>query len=285
MNFAKRLITAKDVVRVEDGRQLVSILKIDHPHRQQRLMIVPTPRFASEDFYKEWCYQPYVKDHNLLVSNDIFNPAYMSVPRLVLANTTKYGDVKYFTPVNMPDGIDSNVDRRDYVQRERPFGTPAPFILLTTNGFRDSWHPWVNRRIRKLVGERYVTHPHETEQSYVLLLPPAYAASAANSLQELGFKISDKVVVDAGDQTGVKALLFYGDVAQFAVLSYFWIIIVVMIMNESRRFMGAFRDYQIYVLLMAGKDVKEYGFEDVSDEERERIIDYFTPAEERQQRQ
>lgn len=253
--------TIKDILKTnaETGETQTTILKFDHPHRLQRVMIVPTPRFASESFYKDWCYQPYVKDHQLRVSNDIFNPAYVAIPR-ILINTNRIKGLKYFTPLYMPDAIDNNVSRRVFINREQNFNTFTPLMMLTTNTFRERWHPWIAKKTRKLVGERYLSHPKEDKQSFVVLVPPQYAVTMANTLQGLGFKLADSAEVPTGETKSLKKLYFWGDFCQFAVLSYFWIVITVMIINESIRMYHNLREYQAHLILVAGKDPLEYGY-------------------------
>ena len=256
--------TFNEIIKTNEasGEVSTTILKFDHPYRMQRVMVVPVPRFATEQFYKDWCYQPYVKDHQLRVSNDIFNPAFVAIPRLVLQADKAgfYQGLKYFTPLYMPDAIDNNVSRRVFISREQNFNTFTPFMMLTTNNFREKWHPWIARKTKKLVGERYLSHPKEDKQSFVVLVCPHYAATMANTLQGLGFRVADSVEVPTGSAKPLKRLHFWGDFCLFAVLSYFWIVISVMIVNESLRFWAALRKYQAHLILLGGKDPYEYGY-------------------------
>lgn len=67
MSRVKKLWKLDDVFREEGGRMMAKIIKLDHPHRKQRLTLVTTPRYATESYYKDWVYQPYAKDHKLFV--------------------------------------------------------------------------------------------------------------------------------------------------------------------------------------------------------------------------
>lgn len=246
-----------DVLRSDNGRYMVGIFKFDHPHRKQRITLVTTPRYATEEFYKDWVYQPYAKDHKLYVCNDILVPTYAFTGRLLL-NRGKFPGYKYFNPLNMPDSVDMNISRREMFQREKPIKCGIVPMAMIPNMMRDKSHKFINRQVERIVGSRYMNHPRLEDESLVLLMPPHYAATAINHLQELGFVVKDRAEADCGEVEPLKKLSAYSDIGQFAALSYVWMLLFVFVTNEIRRGMSSFEEYKKDMVRQAGRDPKEF---------------------------
>jgi hypothetical protein len=249
--------THDDVFRKEGSRYMAGILKLDHPHRKQRVTLVTTPRYATEEFYKDWVYQPYAKDHKLYVCNDILVPTYVFAARLLI-NRGKFPGYKYFTPQNLPDSVDMNISRREMFNREKPIKCGVLRLTMTLNMMRDKNHKWLARRVNNIVGVRYMNHPRLDDESIVLMMPPHYAATAVNTLQELGFVVRDRVEADCGEVEPLKKLSAYSDIGQFAALSYVWMLLMLFLYNEARRGVAAFDEYKREMIRQAGRDPKEF---------------------------
>ncbi|CAJ1009310.1 hypothetical protein Q4I28_004624 [Leishmania naiffi] len=248
----------KDVLFDQGAEQVVRVLKIDHPFRRQRITIVPTPRYAKETYLTDWVYQPYVKKHIMYVSNDIYNPFYVFLCR-ALFRKGKFPEYAYFHPMGLPDCIEVNLSRRDFIKKEQPFKTPLSTILMTTNHFRDSHHPWVSRRVLKIVGEQYVVHPRNDKQSLVFVLPPSYVPDVVNTLQSLGFTVADTVTASIGEATTITKLNGWSNKCQLLVLGYLWFLLVLFIVGESRHIHRLFQDYKRELIEKAGKDPDKMG--------------------------
>lgn len=256
--LSKKTWRLKDVLFAEGAKQVVRVLKVDHPFRRQRITIVPTPRYATEEFLNDWVYQPYVKEHVMYVSNDIYNPFYVFLCR-VLLRKGRFPEYAYFHPMGLPDCVDVNLSRRSFIKKEQPFKTPMSTILLTTNRFRDAHHPWVSRRVVNVVGEQYVVHPKEDKQSMVFLLPPAYVPDAVNALQGLGFSVADTVTAPVGETSTITQLNSWSNKCQLLVLGYLWFLIVLFVVGESRHVHELFQDYKRELIEKAGKDPAKMG--------------------------
>ncbi|AIN99114.1 hypothetical protein LPMP_252520 [Leishmania panamensis] len=248
----------KDVLFDQGAEQVVRVLKIDHPFRRQRITIVPTPRYAKETYLTDWVYQPYVKKHIMYVSNDIYNPFYVFLCR-ALFRKGKFPEYAYFHPMGLPDCIEVNLSRRVFIKKEQPFKTPLSTIFMTTNHFRDSHHPWVSRRVLKIVGEQYVVHPRNDKQSLVFVLPPSYVPDVVNTLQGLGFAVADTVTASIGEATIITKLNSWSNKCQLLVLGYLWFLLVLFIVGESRHIHRLFQDYKRELIEKAGKDPGKMG--------------------------
>lgn len=132
-------------------------------------------------------------------------------------------------------------------------------MAMTLNMMRDKRHNWLSRRIRGIVGVRYLNHPRLEDESMVLLMPPHYVATAVNSLQDLGFGVRDTTEADCGEVEPLKKLSALSDIGQFAALSYVWILLVVFVMNEVRRGMASFEEYKKEMIRKAGRTPSEFG--------------------------
>ncbi|KAK7198665.1 hypothetical protein NESM_000830100 [Novymonas esmeraldas] len=248
----------KDVLLTNGAEQVVRVLKVDHPFRRQRITIVPTPRYAKESYLADWVYQPYVKEHMMYISNDIYNPFYVFLCRALLRKG-RFPGYAYFHPMGLPDCVDVDLSRRAFIKKEQPFKTPMSTILLTTNHFRDRHHPWVSRRVVSIVGENYVVHPKEDKQSMVFVLPPAYVPEAVNALQSLGFTVADAATTSIGDTATLSQLQRWSNACQRLVLAYLWFLIALFIVGESRHVHQLFQDYKRELIEKAGKDPSKMG--------------------------
>lgn len=248
----------KDILYRSEGDEVARILKIHHPFRQQRVTIVPAPRYAKEEYYNDWVYQPYVNEHMMYVSNDIYNPFYVFFCRTMLRKGRLPG-YAYFHPMGFPDCIDLNLTRRNFIKKEQPFKTPMSTILLTSNRFRDAHHPWVSKRVLAIVGEQYVVHPREDKQSLVFILPPAYIPDAVNTLQSLGFSVADTATAHIGEVVSLEQLERWSNRCQLLVLSYLWLLIALFVVGESRHVYNLFQDYKRELVEKAGKDPAKMG--------------------------
>ncbi|ESS67370.1 hypothetical protein TCDM_03996 [Trypanosoma cruzi Dm28c] len=256
--FGKKTWRVQDIIRTDGTQEIVSILKITHPFRRQRIVVVPAPRFAQESYYNDWVYQPYAKEHRMYVSNDIFNPTYVYLARILIRRGVFPG-YAYFHPMGFPDCIDLNLTRREFIAREQPLKTPMLLILLTPNMFRYKRHPWIPRRVINIVGEQYVTHPREEHQSMLFVLPPEYIPDAVNTLQSLGFQVTEHTTAVAGEAKTLKKLLHWSDIAQLVVLGYLWFMVALFFLNESQRMQRMFHEYKREMVEKAGKDPDEMG--------------------------
>ncbi|ORC76712.1 putative trans-sialidase [Trypanosoma theileri] len=256
--FGKKTWRVQDIVRTDGGKEVLSILKISHPFRKQRIVVVPAPAFAQESYYTDWVYQPYAKEHRMFVSNDIFNPTYVYLARILIRRGIFPG-YAYFHPMGFPDCVDLNLSRREFIAREQPLKTPMPLLLLTPNLLRQNSHPWIARRVLNIVGEQYVTHPREEHQSMMFILPPAYVPSAVNTLQSLGFQVTDHTTAVAGEVETLQKLNRWSDIAQLVALGYIWFMALLFIVNESRRVESMFQDYKREMVEKAGKDPAKMG--------------------------
>ncbi|RNF27712.1 putative trans-sialidase [Trypanosoma conorhini] len=134
-----------------------------------------------------------------------------------------------------------------------------PLILLTPNAFRVKRHPWIARRVIAIVGEQYVTHPREEHQSMLFVLPPEYIPDAVNTLQSLGFQVTDHTAAVAGEAATLHKLNRWSNIAQLVALGYVWFMIALFVMNESRRVQTMFHEYKREMVVKAGKDPEEMG--------------------------
>ena len=241
--FTKKWALA-DVQWVKEGSRHINVFKITHPHRQQQLMIVPTPRFATSEFYETWVYQPYVKDHQLRIGDDIYGPLNVAIARTLMGKTFKrYPDYAYFRLVDLPDCIENGLTRRVFVAKENFFSTPLGIKFVTTPQWRDRHTAWVARRIIGLVGERYLSHPHESQRSYVLLLPPAQVPAAITALQSLGFEVSDRTSAEVGKEEVLTVLERSGWVGSMFFLCYLGFYFILFLCNETLRVKRAYLAY------------------------------------------
>lgn len=256
--LSKKTWRVQDVIRSSGGEDIVSILKITHPFRRQSITIVPTPRYAKESFYNDWVYQPYVKEHRMYVSNDIYNPFYVFYCRYLLTRD-RFPDYAYFHPMGFPDCVDLNMTRREFLKRELPFKTPVVSILFSSNRMRDSHHAWVARRTVGIVGDQYVVHPREETTSLVFVLPPAFVPELVNTLQGLGFVVSDSTTTPVGETTMLARLNSWSNKGQLLVLMYLWFLIALFIVGESKHVNRMFQDYKREMVEKAGKDPEKMG--------------------------
>lgn len=256
--LSKKTWRLKDIVHQEGSNDMVRILNVTHPFRKQRITIIPTPRYAQEAYYADWVYQPYVKEHVMYVSNDIYNPFYVFLCRTLMSRGS-YPNYAYFHPMGFPDCIDVDLTRRLFLKREQPFKTPMSTILLTSNRFRDNHHPWVSRKLMSIVGEQYVVHPRDELLSMVFVLPPAYVPDVLNSLQGVGFVVSNTTSAAVGETATLKRLNSYSNKGQLLALLYIWFLIMLFVVGESRHVNQMFQDYKREMVEKAGKDPKAMG--------------------------
>lgn len=232
-----------DVLIRKNGEQFVTILKLSHPTRQQRLTIVPTPRYATKTFYNAWVYQTYARDHQLRMSDDIYTPFHVPIARTLMGKRfDKYPALSYFRLVDMPDCIENNITRREFVARERLFKS-SMWRKTTTPAWRDKRVGWVAREVHRQVGERYLGHPHPKDQSHVWLLVPAQVPAAVNALVALGFTVDDKRVECIGPEADLDKLDRYASIANGCILSYCLLLLSIFVVNESYRLYKAYFAY------------------------------------------
>lgn len=256
--LSKKTWRLQDIIRVEGSEQIVNIIKVNHPFRRQRIVIIPAPRYAKVEYYNEWVYQPYVKEHIMHVSNDIYNPFYVFYCRTLLRRD-RFPEYAYFHPMRFPDCVEVNLTRREFIKREQPFRTPTASILLTSTRFRDRYHPWVPRRVTKIVGEQYVVHPRDNVQSMVLVLPPALIPDVVNTLQGLGFNVAESTTASIGETETLRLLNSWSNKGQLMVLGYLWFLISLFVMGESEHVQVLFHQYKREMVEKAGKDPDAMG--------------------------
>eukprot|EP00760_Papus_ankaliazontas_P033158 PhM_4_TR6208/c0_g1_i1/m.89209 len=217
---------------VKDGQRHIKVMRFDHPHRHQRVIVVPTPRYASREFYDDWVYQPYIKDNELVIADDIFAPLHVAAGRLLLSRTP---GIVYFHPGNMPGPLDTNLTRREFYRRDGIMRSPFLRLIFFTVHFRDLNHPWVRKSVRQLVGEKYLVHPNETK-TFVLLVNPHWADTAKTALEELGFAVGEVNEVPAGNDEHVRLLETAGDWFNFFLCGYLWTLIIICTTAQGKSF-------------------------------------------------
>ena len=217
--------------RTSTNERVVAILKLTHPTRQQRVVVVPCPRIALNSFYVDWAYQPYVKEHQLLLSFDIFSPLFAFGARSVIdRNKDSYEGIKTFSAMRIPGPAEQDVTRGIVAKRTHVMRPWVVQQIFTTARFRDRHHKYVRHAVLRLVGESYLNHPaRESDGSFVFLLPPAQAATALRALDELGFEVSDSTDAPAGNADSIGRLERYSSIGEAGVLLYLYINIILVI--------------------------------------------------------
>lgn len=256
--LGRKVWRLQDVVRREGSDDVARVVKLSHPFRKQVITIIPVPRYAKESYYDDWVYQPYVKEHRMFVSNDIYNPFYVFLCRFLLKRNWRAG-YAYFHPMGFPDCIDLNVTRRIFIKREQPFKTPMLAMMLTSVAMRDARHPWVASRTRRIVGDGYVVHPSADQQAMVMMLPCAYAPQALNTLQDLGFTVAETADAVIGESATLQQLNRWSAWGQRCVLAYLWFLIIMFCYGESRHVQEMFVEYKRDLVRRAGKDPAKMG--------------------------
>lgn len=213
----------------EDGTRWVRSFKIVHPLRQQRVYIMPVPRFATKAFYNDWVYQPYIKDNSLAISTDIESPPFYqnAAWRLYFKprRETDYKDYDLFYSPNLPDSVDANITRHEMYYKEFAIRTPFFRMMLTTTPFRDrAFHySYVVRGLHKILGGKNQYHPGvESAQSFVIFMPVMQVNTAINALEDLGFAVSEAIEHDIGEDAKLAKLHTVGSWANFLLIVYTW---------------------------------------------------------------
>jgi hypothetical protein len=241
MSVAKKAWKLSDVVVQRDGKRIVKVCKLTHSHRQQRITIIPCPRVASSSFYNDWVYQDYVADHSLKVSTESVCPVHCG-PALIFGGDAAAS----FSAAKLPDNIDTDIKRVTYLKREGVLGPIGPrmlrqiFMPLT---LRERWHPWVRKHMLHTVGEKYLVHPPDGEQSFVIIMPAAQVPLALRTLEGVGFDVSDRVEVEAGDEATIRRYEKFGNLCGLVLYWYIYMGIIFVVGNESRRLAGMYDDY------------------------------------------
>ena len=142
--------------------------------------------------------------------------------------------------VRFPDNVDLDIPRRSFFKRQAMLRTPMIVWLLTTVKLRDTYHPWISRKVRNIVGTKYLLTPAAEDQSFVLILPSSQAASAVTSLLDLGFVVENSVKVQCGDAAEIQRITRWCHAFNFVVIAYIWMLLIVLIVNETQRIKRSF---------------------------------------------
>jgi len=223
--FLRKNTTALQVkvVRQEGEKRMLQSLVFHHPQRNQRVQIVPVPRVGQTTYYDEQVYQPFARDNTLIVGVDIFSNFYAAIPRIVVRVFKLFPGYGHFTLIKLPDGIDMSISRQEHHKRHLNLQTPVLRWLFTPVAFRDWSHPWVAKNIKKTVGLRFKgQEKEETKSNFVYLLPPAQCVTAASTLHDLGFRITQQMDHSCGDEKQIRGLETYAVVGEFFCLCYVW---------------------------------------------------------------
>jgi hypothetical protein len=233
--------------RTSTNERVVTVVKLTHPTRQQRVVVIPCPRVGLESFYLDWAYQPYLKEHQLLLNFDIYHPAYFFGGRLLMdRNKEKFAGIKGFSVLRMPGPGEQDVTRA--ALRKRTFFSRPSIIAqtFTTAAYRDRKTNYTKKILLQMIGDKYLTHPtREADGSFVLLLPPCHAAGAMQVLGDLGFEVADTTDALIGDADKIEAVEKYCRMGEALWLAYVWCNLIMAIWYISTWLyekMTAFRD-------------------------------------------
>lgn len=246
MSKVRALWTTSQVVTTSPaGQRMTTIFKLTHPSRRQKLIIIPCPRLGTPEFYKDWIYQPYAKEHMLYISSDLFNFFYIPMARVAAARG-KFPGITYFRLSDMPDSIDMNLTRFAAHGRERPIKTRILQTFLMSTEWRERRHPYVIRQFKRIVGERYTLHPQNEKDggSFVFLLPPGPATSCLNVALSLGFVIAESVEAPVGNGERLDKLHQHCVHGQTAAICYLWASIMIVVCNEVLRFYNSMIEFR-----------------------------------------
>lgn len=211
--------------RTSTNERIVSVVKLGHPTRRQRIVLIPCPRIGNQAFYVDWVYQPYLKDNQIMLNFDIFNPFYIWPARvLVERNQAKYGDLRWFNLLRMPGPGEQDIQRAILKKRTKISRPSWLTQMLVPSAIRDSKTKYTTKFLAKLVGESYLTHPsREVEGSFVLILPPLQAVAAMEKLGELGFEVADSTDAVVGDAEKIEELEGACCNGELLALGYLWL--------------------------------------------------------------
>lgn len=209
----------KSVTKIVGSELVLTVTKFKHPSRLQTVVVVPVPRVAQERFYQDFCYQPFAKDYIVHISLDIFLPWRVPFLRL-LFDFGYFPGYRHYSPVKMSDSVDNDLTRYAFMSRERGIYTSAGLLIFTIASFRDVFRPGLARRVRNIVGKRYLTHPPATERAHMLLLPPSYAEAAIVALEDLGFRPVEQVETNAGDNSTITRCNMIAEISNLLLLLY-----------------------------------------------------------------
>lgn len=180
-----------------EGRRMVKVVKMTHPIRLQTLTLVPVPRIASAQFYDEWVYQPYLKEHIVAITDDI-TPLTWTPVATWKCGKPETADIEPCNLSEIPDALDCGVTAQWGNARIKKLWSSWLSMMFIPIKLRDKNPRWLRGRIRSLLGEQYTVHPAETDRSYVFLFPAPQTAHFLKHLTQMGFTESESVSVDAG---------------------------------------------------------------------------------------
>ena len=195
--IAAKVRPITDFAWVKDGRRVVKVMKLNHTERQQVVTLIPTPRIATQQFYDDWLYQPYLKDHLFAVSDDtlaiVYNP-----PTRWMCGKGKWKDVEPVSLLRIPDALDCGLTNTEGYNRSKSIFSHWRSMMFVPISWRDQRPAWLKRQFTKLLGKTYLVHPVERDRSYVVVIPAPQANHAVATLNNMGFVESTSVEVDAG---------------------------------------------------------------------------------------
>eukprot|EP00759_Apiculatamorpha_spiralis_P026992 PhF_6_TR29919/c0_g1_i1/m.43860 len=204
-------------VVVREGQRYVNIFRLSHPSRHQTVTIIPIPRYASKKFYDDWCYQPYIATHDLVLADDIFAPIHVAPVRFFVHKTP---ELSYFHPANMPGPVDANISRLEFNKKDVSIRSPFSRLAFRTPKYRDkNCQDVVERGMKQVVGEVYVLHPGKA-QSFVMLLNPAWVDHAVKVLQGYGFVVDETKEIPVGEEESIAFLEMVGNIFNNFFLGY-----------------------------------------------------------------
>ncbi|KNH05298.1 hypothetical protein XU18_3617, partial [Perkinsela sp. CCAP 1560/4] len=141
---------------VKEGERYVTVRRLTHPIRNQSIMLVPVPSFASHTFYDEWCYQPYVKHHTLVVCHDIATPTARTGLRVFLRDGSK---IRAFFPGSLPSPATLDMTRKEFFKRFRYLKASVLRLTFLTAQYRDkTCERTVIQGLRSLFDQQYMYH-------------------------------------------------------------------------------------------------------------------------------
>ena len=245
-NLPSRMNRTTSPTNVVEGIRKVRITHYAHDVRHQSVMLIPIPRFAEKKFYDDWCYQPYMRNHEMIMSDDIFAPLQVAPIRFIIH---RFPSLSYFHPGNMPAPLELGISRREFMKKEVMMRSPfLHLVLLTANAREKRCRFFVERHIRGLLGETYMAHPggeqknqsHRTQakiESFVFLLNPAWIPYAMEALSRLEFRMTDCKEVDVGKHQDLIAIEQTANFFNCTVLYYLLFLFIICTMASLRSFM------------------------------------------------
>jgi len=218
---------------VKNGIRHVTMLRLSHPTRHQRLTVIPCPRYANKKFYEDWVYQPYITENEIHMSDDILAPLHVGPVRFIIG---KVPPLAYFHPGNLPGPLDTGLTRREFNNKMKVFRSPFLKMALCTAKYRDrSCGSLVSRRVKEAVGEVYLLKTDEM-QSFVFLLNPAWVSEARKTLEGLGFVVDEERDVEVGKEDDIRDLEKAGDIFTFVLLAYIWFLSFMCLASSAKYF-------------------------------------------------